>query len=77
MKKNLLKLLMVAFMLISNFVMFAQVEDPGAPGHGTGPEDGGDSLGTPIDSKLIYLAIVGVVFSVYYFSKLKQQKAQA
>lgn len=72
MKKNLLKWSMLAFMLVSNFVMFAQTTTP--PVQPPGPVEGEDA---PINSKLIYLAIVGVVFAVYHFSKMQKQKAQA
>ena len=65
MKRNLLKWSILAFMLVTNVVTFAQAVQPPKP-----VEDP-DSLGTPIDSKLIYLAVVGVLFSVYYFSKMK------
>ena len=73
MKKNLLKWSLLAFMLVSNLVVFAQT----TPVEPQPDVEGTDPLGTPIDSSLIYLAVIGVVFAVYYFSKMQKQKLQA
>lgn len=74
MKNNLLKFYLLAFFLISDFVVFAQ------PGTGEDEDctdcpdlEGGDNI-APIDSKLIYLAIIGVAFAFYYFSKKRAQQ---
>ncbi len=66
MKNSLLKLYMLALMLVSNFVVFAQ---PGSGGEGSGGPEGDD---TPIDSKLIWLSVLGVAFAYAYFSKLQK-----
>jgi len=70
MKKNLLKWSLLAFMLVSNLVVFAQT-GPAQPQ----PDVEGDDV--PLDGALIYLAIVGIMFAVYYFSKMQKQKLQA
>lgn len=68
MKNTLLKIYILSFFLLSDFIVFAQlpVED----------EDGelqdDDLPGTPINGKLIWLAIAGILFAVYTFKKRKQ-----
>jgi len=78
MKINLLKWYMVAFLLVSDFVMFAQ------PGDDNGDcinddcvegNDEDDPAGLPINTKLIWLAILGISFAFYYYKKNKEQKA--
>jgi hypothetical protein len=75
MKISLLKWYMLAFMLVSNFVMFAQdfETDPAQE-----DEDGnleGDE--TPINGKLIWLAIVGIAFAYSYYAKMQKEKNAA
>ncbi len=74
MKNSLTKLYLLAFFLVSDFVLFAQ------PGQGTGdgdpPLEGDDDPPAPINSKVIYLAIVGVAFAAYYFSSRKRQSVK-
>ena len=65
---------MLAFLLASDFVMFA---DPGDIGEDGDLEGGGDPPPTPINTKLIWLAIIGVSFAYYYYNRrqhLKQSK---
>jgi hypothetical protein len=68
--KRFYQFYLIAFVLLSDFVLFAQ------PGDNDGSNDfeGDDTPAAPIDGKLIWLAIAGILFSVYYF-KSKQQKA--
>ncbi|HEU0137041.1 MAG TPA: hypothetical protein VFQ50_07100, partial [Flavobacterium sp.] len=69
MKNNLLKLYVLTFVLFSDFVMFAQ--DPGDDtGGGDLEED--DAPEAPINGKLIYLAIAGILFAVYTYRRNKK-----
>lgn len=57
MKKNL-EFYFIAFFLIAiDFIAFAQPSDDDSGG---GLEDGGDPQPAPIDSKLLFLSIIGV-----------------
>lgn len=70
MKNNLLKFYMLAFFLVSDFVMFAQPTD-------NDPDDdleGNDNL--PINSKLIYLGLAGIAFAFYLYNRKKQQQVE-
>ena len=70
--KDLFKYYILAFLVLSDFVMFAQIpgdEDDGTGGSGGGLEDGDP---VPIDRKLIFLAIVGVLFVLYTYRKNKK-----
>jgi hypothetical protein len=60
---NSFKLFIFSFMLLSNFMMYS------APGDDTGGGDleGDDAPVAPINSKLLFLALAGVVFAVYTF----------
>ncbi|KGO87813.1 hypothetical protein Q765_04805 [Flavobacterium rivuli WB 3.3-2 = DSM 21788] len=74
MKNSLLKWYMLVFILASNFVVFAQ-GDPTQEGLPTDPElEAGDS---PINGKLIWLAIVGIAFAYAYYVKLQKDKNAA
>ena len=71
MKNNLLKFALLAFMLVSNFAMFAQAQDTT-----TGPCLECDE--TPISgAKLLVLAITGIVFAYIYFVKTQKNKKAA
>ena len=65
--KKFYKFYILTFVLLSNFVVFAQGE-PGSD-DGTGGLEGGDPPPSPINSKLIFLAILGIVFVVYTYRK--------
>jgi mannose/fructose/N-acetylgalactosamine-specific phosphotransferase system component IIC len=71
MKNNLLKIFLIGFFLLTDFIMFAQTE-PGDEGDGGPPVEGGDPP-APIDSKLIWLGIVAILFAIYTFSRNKKQ----
>jgi hypothetical protein len=66
--KNVLKYYLVAFMLLSDFVTFAQPGDE----DGGGGLEGNDPQPAPINGKLILLAIIGVLFVIYTFRKNKK-----
>ena len=63
MRNILFKTYSLAFFLLNGFIMFAQ------PGDDTGGGDleGDDIPVAPIDSKLILLALAGIIFAVYTF----------
>ena len=58
---NLFKLFIFSFVLLSDFVMYSQ------PGDDTGDctLEGDDAPAAPINSKLIILALAGIIFAVY------------
>jgi hypothetical protein len=65
--KKLLKLYLLSFILLSDFVAFAQPGDD--DGGGGGGLEGGDPQPAPINGKIILLAIAGVLFVIYTFRK--------
>lgn len=69
--KNLVKYYILTFILLSDFVLFAQ--EPGDD-DGTGGLEGGDPPPAPINSKLVILAILGLIF-VFYTIKNKRKTA--
>lgn len=68
MKNNILKIFLLGFFLLTDFIMFAQPGD-----EGTGDPVEGDDTATPIDSKLIWLGIAAILFAVYTFSRNRKQ----
>lgn len=69
MKNTFLKFCLVCFFLLSDFVIFAQ----GLP---VDDEDGdlqGDDPIVPINGKLVWLAVAGVLFAIYTFRSKKIQ----
>jgi hypothetical protein len=67
--KNLLKFYLLTFIFLSDFIAFAQPGDD----DGGGGLEGGDPEPAPINSKLILLAITGILFVMYTFRKNKKQ----
>ena len=67
--KKFYTLYLFLFVLFSDFIMFAQ---PGEDGEGGGLE-GNDPPAAPINGKLLWLAILGILFSFYYFNSKKQK----
>ena len=65
--KNIYKFYLLTFVLLSDFVVFAQPGDD--DGGGGGGLEGGDPAPAPINSKLIVLAIMGILFVMYTFRK--------
>ena len=69
MKKTILQSFLLLTFLFLDFVAFAQ---PGTNnGDGTLEGDDDDPVATPINSKLIWLAIVGLVFAYYTYKKTR------
>lgn len=66
--KNIIRLYILAFFLISDFRLFAQPtnEDPDG---GNIEGDGDATPGAPINGKLVMLLILGIVFAFYSFKK--------
>lgn len=67
--KSIYKFYIVSFLLLSDFIMFAQPGDD----DGSGGLEGDDTPAAPIDGKLIWLAIVSILFAFYYFNKRTQK----
>lgn len=68
-----LKLYLYATVLLGEFLMFAQ--DPGTDVEDEFGETDGSVEQAPINGKLVWLAIAGILFSFYYFKNM--QKAAA
>lgn len=68
--KKLLKFYLLSFVLLSDFVAFAQPGDE--DGGGPGGLEGGDPQPAPINGKLILLAIAGLLFVFYTYRKNKE-----
>jgi hypothetical protein len=69
MKNNLLKLYFLIFFLACDFYAFAQP--------GTDNPDGdleGEDPQAPINSKLVYLALIGIAFAFFYFIRKREEK---
>jgi hypothetical protein len=64
--KKIYKLYLLGFFLLSDFIVFAQVGDDTAGGD---LEDTNEPQPAGIDSKLIYLLIIGVLFAIYTMQK--------
>jgi hypothetical protein len=67
--RNLLKFYLLSFLVLSDFIAFAQPGDD----DGGGGLEGGDPEPAPINSKLLLLAITGILFAVYSFRKYRKQ----
>ena len=73
-KENLFKFYIVAAMFLFDFAVFAQ-GGPGDDDDGGGLEDD-DAPPVPINGKLIWLAITGIIFA-WYIYKSYQRKEKA
>jgi len=74
MKAKLTKIAFLTFLLLTNFILFAKDDGGDILGDGTvenGPTDPGD---VPINSYLIWLSLVAILFSLYLY-KTKKVKA--
>ncbi|UPQ79272.1 hypothetical protein M0M57_00170 [Flavobacterium azooxidireducens] len=67
--KSIYKIYILTFLLLSDFVLFAQPGDD----DGSGGLEGDDTPAAPINGKLIWLAIVSILFAFYYFNKRVQK----
>lgn len=66
--KHLYKLYFIAFALLLNFYSFAQ---PGSGGNGPGGPEGGDPEPLPIDSTIVVLGLIGVLYILNVYRKRK------
>lgn len=67
--KKIFKLYLLGFFLLSDFIVFAQEPGAGAEGGQPSLEGTSDPQPASVDSKLIYLLIVGLLFAVYTMQK--------
>lgn len=71
MKSSILKWYLLVFLFASDFVMFAQPGDEEEEGPS---QEGDDDPPAPINTKLIWLAIVGISFAFYLYNRKQQAK---
>jgi hypothetical protein len=71
MKKNLWKYGIFTFMLLTSFVVFAQ-SGPGDDDDNSNLENDDDPP-VPINGKLIWLAILGIIFAWYTYKSFRKQ----
>ncbi|NHM07348.1 hypothetical protein G4D82_08960 [Flavobacterium sp. CYK-4] len=68
MKNKLFKLYLLTFLVLVDFVAFAQPGDD----DGSGGLEGNDPPPAPINGKLIWLAFAGIVFALYSIRKYRR-----
>ncbi len=66
--KKLMKFYLLAFVLFSNFVVFANPGDD----DGSGLEGGDLPPGAPINGQIMVLAILGILYVIYTYRKNKK-----
>lgn len=66
--KKIFNIALVAFFLLHDFRLFAQGDEDD-----NGDLEGDDTPAAPINSKLLYLAIVGIAFAYYTYKSRKKQ----
>lgn len=67
--KNFSKLYLFALLLLTDFMLYAQPGDD----DGNGGLEGNDPPPAPINSKLILLLIIGLIFAFYTIKKYRKQ----
>ena len=73
MKNNLLKLYILGLVLFSDFLMFAQPNDES--NDPSNPVEGDDAPQAPINGKLLWLALLGVLFALHVYRNNCKVKA--
>lgn len=73
MKQNLFKLYLLSFFILSDFMLFAQ---PGDDDDDGGLEDD-DPPATPINGKLVWLLILGILYAVYFYNSHYKKSRKA
>lgn len=68
MKKNFLTIPLVILFVLMDFVVFAQPGDD----DGSGGLEGNDPPPAPINSKIIWLAIIAIIYGFYSIKKYKK-----
>jgi len=71
MKQNLYKLYFLSFFLLVDFMAFAD-DIPGDDDGTGGGLEGDDPEPAPINGKLIWLAIAGILFALYVFKRSRK-----
>lgn len=66
--KKIFNIALVAFFFLHDYQLFAQGDDE----NGGGLEDN-DPPAAPINSKLIYLALIGIAFALYIYKSRRKQ----
>lgn len=66
--KKIFNIALVAFFLLHDFRLFAQGDEDD-----NGDLEGNDPPAAPINSKLLYLAIVGILFVFYTYKSRRRQ----
>ena len=65
---KLIKFCFYTAALLSNFMLFAQGDE-----NDTGNLEGNDPAPAPINGKLIFLAIAGILFAIYTFKNNRRK----
>jgi hypothetical protein len=68
MKNNIFKIFITCFFIMLDLSMFSQGDDTV-----DGDLEGSDAPPTPINGKLLLLAIAGIIYSVYIFRNSKKR----
>lgn len=70
MKKNFINLFIFSTMLLSDFIIFAQPndDDPG------GDLEDDDPAAVPINGKLLWLALAGILFAISVYKNNRKEK---
>ena len=66
--KNFIKLYLFAFFFLSNFAIYAQGDEDN-----NGNLEGNDPPNAPINSKLIFLLIFGIILAFYAFKRNRKE----
>lgn len=66
--KKIVNIALVAFFLLHDFRLFAQGDEDN-----NGDLEGNDPPAAPINSKLLCLAVVGILFAFYTYNNRKKQ----
>ena len=69
MNRNFIKIYIFVAVFFSDFVMFAQPED----NDDDGTLEDGDAAAVPINGKLIWLAIIGILFAIYVYRNNRKE----
>jgi hypothetical protein len=74
MKKNFFNYYIFATVMLYDFLSFAQAGPNDDDEDGEGGVESGDELPVPINGKLLWLAILGILFAIYIYKNHKTQK---
>jgi hypothetical protein len=74
MKKNFFNYYIFATVMLYDFIGFAQVGPGDDDEDGEGGVESDDALPVPINGKLLWLAILGILFAIYVYRNNRIQK---